>query len=382
MTVATISTLNFRNLANQDLILHKRLNLIVGENGSGKTSCLESVYSLTSGRSFRTQKLESIITRTENSDAKNAFVLFGTLHKERSSLEGASSSTTSVGIKKSITEKTQIKIDGEMVSSAAQLAQICPTLVIEPENFNLLAGTTKQRRKFLDWGVFHVEHSFAALWKNYSHCLKQRNSLLKNLRGANQAQFFEQQLSAWDAKLHSLGSEIDELRQSFFDRFIVEAKAALIELDFPYAESMSFSYRKGWDRNLGFGEALQRNLDKDIERTYTSVGPHRMDVRITIASVNASETLSRGQQKILIVALYMALVRVLRALQGVSCLVLLDDLEAELDYKNVGIVLNQLLALDCQLLCTALKEDTILSHLNDTQEYTMFHVEHGQIRRG
>lgn len=388
MTVLSISTHNFRNLADQELKFHPNFNLIYGANGSGKTSLLEAIYSLTSGSSFRTKKLESIIKRVSSesvgysgeksnnfsSVAHDSFTLFGLVNNVAVGPSG-----TKIGIRKSLNDRTKIKIDGELLSSAMELARICPTTVIEPANSNLLVGASQLRRKFLDWGVFHVEHSFAPNWKYYAHSLKQRNALLKyqNYSGGSIDSSIHE---IWATKLSEFGEQLDLLRKGYFVEFVENLDLVLELFEFSERDNLRLSYRRGWDRSTSLFDALMSNIDKDLTRKFTSVGPHRMDVRIGVGSSPAIEVLSRGQQKLLVVAMHIAQVMTLKASTGSSCLVLLDDLAAELDQTNTNIVLNKLFELDAQLVCTATDVSVFdLSALKEQQNFKMFHVEHGLI---
>lgn len=371
MPIESITTLNFRNLSQQGLHFDHAVNVIYGPNGAGKTSLLEAIYSLTTGRSFRTQKLESIISHNGGEFALDAFVLHGSLIDE-------TGTSSTVGLKKSKTDKTKIKVNGEFLTSSAQLACICPTLVIEPESFNLLSGASQRRRRFIDWGVFHVEHGFVSAWRQYSLCLKQRNALLRQLR-ENGGTYIKEQVNVWDQKLSEYASIIDDNRRNYFEKLREKFAEKLDRFDLIDEERLRISYRRGWDKTLSLAEALAKNLDKDTEKAYTSVGPHRMDVRITNGSTSATETLSRGQQKLVVLVLYLAQVACLSNQTGRATLLLLDDLEAELDENNSNIIFSELRSLGSQIICTSLHEHALSKQLNTIDNYKVFHVEHGHV---
>jgi len=125
---------------------------------------------------------------------------------------------------------------------------------------------------------------------------------------------------------------------------------------------------------------LEHSRDKDIERKYTQYGPHRADIKLKVGSKNVVEFLSRGQQKLLVIALYIAHVKCLKELKNTRTVVLIDDVAAELDSRNIQIVLSQLLELNAQVICTILDKEIPSKYLDrNPEDCKMFHVEHGVV---
>ncbi len=358
MPIKIISFSHFRNLSNDKLSLHPKLNFIVGMNGSGKTSLLEAIYYLSTGRSFRSRIIENIIKR--HSDISE-FILFGQLTNKQQ--------VYSVGIKKSTTQNTQIKINKESIKSASPLAKLSPTILIDPLSFELLNGAPTQRRQFLDWGVFHVEHSFSSNWNNYINCLKQRNSLLRN------AKIDELSLKIWEDKLIELGELVHQQRASYFDSFNQNLIPYLDE--FALDNNIRIQYYRGWDKAKNLSDVMYESRAKDIDRKYTQSGPHRADIKVNLFGQAAKETMSRGQQKLLITALYLAQIQTLLKVQEKHTVVLIDDIAAELDERNVARIYTSLQKLDSQIIATTLSESLIKTLSEIEKDYKMFHVEHG-----
>lgn len=369
MSILSLSTTQFRNLKDQQaLSFHHKLNIVTGENASGKTSLLEAIYFLSTGKSFRTHLIDNVVTNTQGI---SEFILFGKLLGLESQ-ETNEKREYQVGIKRSRRDKSLIKLNGDPISSASVLATISPTLIIQPATFELLDGSPKVRRKFMDWGVFHVEHSFVALWKEYIYCLKQRNTLLRNAR------IDDLQLRIWDKRLAELGEGIDRLRKSFLAYYNESLDELVKRFNLP--EQLTIKYFKGWEKTKSFNEVLDQSRLKDIERKYTQHGPHRADIKITLDGKNAEQVLSRGQQKLLILAMHLSHIELVNRLTQKPSVTLIDDVSAELDQKNLSLIFDSLFASCTQVICTGIEEDRITTLLKDNQDYKMFHVEHGEIK--
>src|SRR6202142_786046 len=165
MTLRRIQVSDFRCLRSAELDLDPEFTLISGPNASGKTSLLESIYVLGRGRSFRTRRIDNLI-RT----GCERFIIYGQVElPER---------RTGLGVEGSV-QGIRAKLSGERVSSLAELAAVLPVQIIDPEVHRLIEEGPSRRRRFLDWGVFHVEHEFVHRWQQYQLVLKQRNAGLK-----------------------------------------------------------------------------------------------------------------------------------------------------------------------------------------------------------
>src|SRR5450631_3568837 len=197
MTLRRIQVADFRCLQSADLDLDPEFTLISGPNAAGKTSLLESIFVLGRGRSFRTRRLDNLI-RT----GSERFVIYGQVDlPER---------RTGLGVEGSA-QGIRAKLSGERTSSLAELAAVLPVQIIDPEVHRLIEEGPSRRRRFLDWGVFHVEHSFVERWQQYQQVLKQRNAALKARQPAAV-------VSAWDVDLVRLGVSIHEARSLYVDQ--------------------------------------------------------------------------------------------------------------------------------------------------------------------
>jgi DNA replication and repair protein RecF len=361
MTLKRIFIQNFRNISMADIHPSPQVNLIFGENGSGKTSILEAINSLALGRSFRTHKFKPLILNGEN----NLTVFGKVLTHEQSEVP--------IGIKRHSNGLALFKVNGVHISSAAVLATYLPVQIINSDTFLLLDGAPKIRREFLDWLVFHVEPNFIRLWKDSQRCLKQRNSLLRHDR------IDHLQLSIWDKELSLLTEQIHIYRNTCFEHF----KSVLIKLlsEFIVLEKINFSYFRGWDVNMPYSEALSANLTRDKHQGFTGLGIHKADLHIKFNGYNAADVLSRGQIKLLVCALKIAQGQVFSFLTGRKSLYLIDDLPAELDSASRDLLIHWISKMNTQLFISGVEPKDLLSSWQNHPEFEikMFHVEQGKI---
>ena len=350
-----------RNLQSLQFLPHPSINFIVGPNGSGKTSLLEAISLLSTGKSFRTPQIRKVIQYDQRE-----LTVFGELMT-------ADNQQRKLGIMRAVDGSTLVKIDGQRRERLADLALMLPVVSMEANSFSLLDGGSEVRREVLDWGLFHVEHQFLPLWKRYRAVLEQRNALLRS--GNDLAS-----LPYWDAQLAALGTELDNFRQVHFQNFS-EILYSLARNFFGITE-LSLGYQSGWNKEAysTLEACLLMQRQADIERGYSFYGPHRADMDIRWQGKLARDICSRGQKKLVSYVVGLAKVMLYRQTKGCSPLLLLDDLPAELDWENIQRISRFLSEYPCQSFITAINKDTQNTELLNTfGQYAMFHVEHGQL---
>lgn len=352
MSINSLVIQNLRNIAEITMEPGSRFNLIHGENGSGKSSILEAIYLLGRGRSFRSAYNKKIIRNGEDS-----LFVFG------KSDTGNIENNLRIQIQKS---QFQAKLNGQFLKKSSDLALFVPLLLITPDGDKLINGSPRQRRRFLDWGLFHVEHRFFEVWQRYNRVLIQRNSALKG--GASQ-------LLIWNQQLISVGNELNDQRQDYANQLAVVAQDCFKELT--DIESVKFKYLSGWNKDQTFSESLERHAEHDIKAGFTQRGPHRADLVMQIGGDAASEYLSGGQVKLAACALYLAQAKLYSTRVQRPCLLLVDDLPAELDSKHRKRLLDILYSINGQVFITS--TDISLFDISHYKEVEVFHVKHGSI---
>lgn len=355
MSLERLGIESFRCIEHAELELDGRCNLISGQNASGKTSLLEAIFFLGRGRSFRTARNDALVRRGSAS-----FTLTGRV--------GTGGRTQPLGIRVG-PGLTEARYAGRPVSSIAELATVLPVQAIDPEVHRLVEGGPQERRRYLDWGVFHVEPSFVADWRRYQRALKQRNAALRTRQPAAVVR-------AWDPELIEAGEHVARQRAEYLVR-LQPAVAAVSER--LLGARLDLALNRGWLADRGLGEAVEASWERDVERGVTHTGPHRADVAVRFEGLLARDRVSRGQQKLAAAAMLLGQL-LCDAEQGSSVAALLvDDPAAELDSTNLERLLEEIVALPAQLFVTAL--DASNEALGLLPEGPRFHVEHGSVTR-
>lgn len=336
------------------------INLITGDNGAGKTSLLEALHLMAYGRSFRGRVRDGLV-RT-GADAVEVFVEW----HERASPRPRKAGLRHTG------QSWQGKLDGEPV---AQLGELCAALAVvsfEPGSHALITGSGEPRRRYLDWGLFHVEQDFLSLWRRYSRALKQRNALLKT--GAGGAQ-----LDVWDHELALAGEPLTQRRLQYLEQLQPSLQRVATEL-VPSLGTASLDFQPGWRRHeLPLADALLLARDRDRSAGYTSVGPHRADWRVEYAANPHREALSRGQAKLTALSCLLAQAEDYAARRNEWPVIALDDLASELDRNHQQRVLGRLRDSGAQVFVTGTEIPSAFEDL--TLDALWFHVEHGQVQQ-
>ncbi len=360
MKLAQVQISNFRNISSAKLDLSPSLSVIKGRNGSGKSSLLEAIYYLGYGRSFRTNKHESVIK-----DNEQRFSVFAKCDVD-------ADSQIRVGLQRSKTNDADYSVNGEHSKRLSDLVSLVPVQLFTPQSTDLLVGTPSERRRFIDWGLFHVEQSYQQQAKVYSSLLKQRNALLKQGSDLNKPEY-----TFWSDKLNEAAGIIDSLRHAYIDSLYPYFKSIMEQ--FLPEFSVEIAYYRGWEKQLTFKEALIKKYDFDAKLGYTSVGPHKGDLKLKVNNSYAQEMLSRGQLRMTVAALQLAQTQLFTAQTKRQSIFLLDDIGAELDNIRREKFLTSLLNTDTQVIVTAIVDEQIdfVENYNDKK---MFHVEHGVVK--
>ena len=352
MSLARLDIQHVRNIKTARLDLNQRFNVFFGPNGSGKTSLLESIYLLGSGHSFRSRETLALLSY----DASNLTV-FGEM------LMG-----DSISIQKAKT-KTIVRLNQSTCQRSSDLARHLPCQVFYQDIFEIMDAGPAVRRSLLDWGLFHVEPDYHTVWKDYKRVLKQRNTLLRE-------RATRRQCAPWDDQLVDLSRILDEFRAAYFKRW-----AEVFDVILPSLTplSCSIAYQKGWDKKntgMGLDEIMEAQFELDCQRQYTHSGAHQADILFETKGDKARQTLSRGQQKIILIALKLAQAKLL---PGV-CTYLFDDITTELDAAHTARFFEVINQLEGQFFFTSI-EPTLFREQLLKDEAVFFQVEAGQVSR-
>jgi DNA replication and repair protein RecF len=330
------------------------INLLLGANGSGKTSVLEALHLMAYGRSFRGRVRDGLIRNSVA--AVEVFVEWteagGRVRKAGLRHHG---------------QAWEGRLDGAPLGQLGDLCAALAVVTFEPGSHALVMGAAEARRRFVDWGLFHVEPGFLPLWRRYARALKQRNALLK-------ARQRDGQLDAWELELDHAGTLLSQHRERYLQQLQPYLEATAFGL-LPEAGDTELRFQPGWRREeLSLADALLLARDRDFATGFTSVGPHRADWRIVQAAIPGREALSRGQAKLTALAALLAQAEHQAAIRGDWPVFALDDLASELDRPHQAMVLERLRSYGAQVLVTGTEAPAGL-----TAAHAMFHVEHGNV---
>lgn len=352
MALLTLLVQNLRIIEQLDLSLAADANLFIGENGAGKTSILEAIDVLSRGRSFRERRTSPLI-RTQAND----LVVSGKV----SAAEGFAH----LGVQKSAKQMV-LHCNQEKIASISSHASYLPVLSMHPDSHQLIQGSGKYRRNYMDWSAFHVKHNFLQNWRDYNKCLRQRNSALRN-------RCSKEELSVWTSQLSILGEEVNIARYEIFKEikpYFDEYSAKLL------AEcEISMDYQRGWPEEESLETTLHSFREQELLSKTTRYGPHRANIKLYLNQQDAAATASRGQQKLIAACLLLAQIDHIQQFNQQKCVVLLDDIRAELDQQHAHALITALQKLSCQVFITAIEEDQI--ELQGWEETKVFHVKQG-----
>lgn len=423
MHVTRLDIRHLRRFDEVQLLPGSGLNLVIGDNGAGKTSVLEALHLMAYGRSFRARVRDGLIQ--QGADATEVFVewrerlpALGSVIPRAAPLPAVAAGAAGIGatgargatewsnaqagavpamdvsasLVPSLTPARedegllrtrraglrhtgrdwQGRLDGQSVS---QLGDLCAALAVvsfEPGSHALITGAAENRRRFLDWGLFHVEHEFLPLWRRYARALRQRNALLKARAGNDQ-------LDAWDRELADAGEPLGQHRQRYLEAIQPAVMRLAAELA-PGLGHLRLGYQPGWRRDeFPLVDALLFCRERDRLAGFTSVGPHRADWRIDFGNVPGREALSRGQAKLTALSTLLAQAAHHAQVRGDWPVICLDDLASELDRQHQARVLAWVQSTRAQAFITGTEVPGGLQGQPDT---VVFHVEHGRVLPG
>ncbi|GAB3032663.1 DNA replication/repair protein RecF [Oleiagrimonas citrea] len=359
MHIRRLQIQSLRSLDDVRIELESGLNLLIGPNGAGKSSVLEAVYLLSHGRSFRSGAREALIQRGRDGLSIFAEVSDTAERHHRLGLGRQGG-------------RWQAHIDGEAGRNMGELVAHCAAICFEPGSHALIAGPAEERRRYLDWGVFHVEHTFLMHWRRYQRALRQRNATLRVQGRMLDASALE----PWEAEMSRAGEAVESARRDYIDRLRPHLDQHLHAL-VPELGAVRLEYRRGWSEEQALGEALEQRRERDAMRGHTATGPHRADWHVVFEHAPQREHLSRGQEKLCALGCMLAQGSLYAESSGSWPIVCLDDLASELDQAHQRSVAAALASVQAQVLITG----TDFVPALDGIDATLFHVEHGDVRR-
>ena len=356
MAFSKIDLRNFRCFDSLSIDLSSKSSLFYGKNGCGKTSILESIYVASSGRSFRTSNLESLIKKGEEAFNIRAF----------------DDNTGSIlEVKKTKTKPINIRINNSKVT-ISELVRAFPSFSIDSKTFFYNDNAPEYRRKNLDRGLFIASAEYAKDWFGYFRSLKQRNSALK-LGDIGQAKAYDPLLVDHGERLNflreSLVTEVKEIYDEIVKKLTHENKRANI------FSGLDIHLKNGFDNKTGLTETLINTNNIDLKRKNTTAGPHKADVIFESKGSLIKDTFSRGEQKLLSILWSLSQNIYLSRSFNLNPILLLDDLSSELDVEMLECLLPTLKYIENRFVFSNIVDLFGSKIMNDKQLFKKFHVE-------
>lgn len=311
MEIVGLRLQHTRSHSDASFTFGQRVSVITGRNGSGKTTLLEALYIALRGTSFRGSDTE-LLMRGESwwrvdmrlTEDQARVVKFD--------------STKSSGRK-------QFEIDHK-IHYRLPVSKKYPVVLFEPDDLRLLSGSPARRRQFIDTFISQINPLYTATTRKYERALKQRNALLKQ-HGATRDSVF-----VWDMAIAEYGAEIIRERSQVIERInhsLTDTYQSIAGTDDTATLHYSHTMIDGIEQKLA--SELHHNFERDHLLGFTTAGPHRHDIIAEFNDAPATAHASRGEIRSIILALKFIEVDVAEAATGLSPIVLLDDVFAELD---------------------------------------------------
>jgi len=339
MIVKSLYLKNFRNYDEQNINLAPGLNILLGDNAEGKTNMLESIYFCSLFSSPRTTKDKEMIMFNKDSAIVKLVV-----QKKHSS--------HSIKIKINSVGKKIVLIDDIPINRASELLGILGVVFFSPQEMKLIQESPDERRRFLNIGLSQQDKVYFKALSNYNKILTQKNALLKKGLESTNA---EQMLDIWDMQLANEGEIIIKKRMDYLiklSKYSDEQNSKLSDSK----EKLFLSYETDIILEDSIKDNLYNSLKQNRERDkilgYTTIGPHRDDIKITLNGKDARKFASQGQQRSITLAMKLASLYIYYDETGEYPILLLDDVLSELDSSRQKILLEIVKNIQVVLTCT------------------------------
>ncbi len=316
MFIENIKINNFRNIENENFQPSERINILFGDNANGKTSFIESIYSISNLKSFRTKNLNETI-KSENFFSEILCNYVKNDCRENINLRINKSS------KEYLKNDKKCKIDEYLWSLFS--------IVFKPDDINIINGSPILRREFIDKAIFYIDKNYINLLKKYHKILSNKNINLKN-ESLNE-------LKEWNTLIAKYSAQITEKRINYIKELnnLINNKGNEFNYNF---EITSDYFEYIGDIEKIYIKELNKNLEKEIKYKYSVVGSHRENISVNIDKKDLKVYGSQGQKRTFILLFRASQIENFYNINGFYPILLLDDMASELDDNNKNIFLN------------------------------------------
>ncbi len=362
MYITKVELQDFRNYEKLNIEFHPNVNLILGNNAQGKTNLIEAIYLSSLGKSFRTSNDQEMIKFDTN---------FFRIKIQ------AEKKNEDVCVEMAVSKEGKaVKINGHKIKKISELLENVYIVVFSPEDLKIVKEEPEKRRKFIDRELCQIRPMYFNNLSKYKKVLIQRNTMLKEKSPKRSL------LEVWDYELAEYGCKIIKQREQFIKKLdiisgeihknITNGKEKLL---IQYESNVPCKNTLKEQKDI-FLEKLTMNLERDLLRRNTSVGPHRDDLRITVNDIDIRKYGSQGQQRTAALSLKLAEIMLIKEETEEDCILLLDDVLSELDEERQNYLINSLSNIQLFITSAELSEKV----KSTLPEGKTFYVLNGQIK--
>lgn len=353
MIIKEIKLESFRSYEFLEIPINKGITLFYGDNGSGKSSIIESIYFSLTGKSFRTNDTNNLI-QNRKTQTQSLLVL---------------ESGESIKITKKKNNRPNILQNrGVKTENFTKLVKKYPNCLIENKEFFFTTSNPEKKRNFLNKILFYVEQTDSLSLNELKKIILQRSGCLKN-KDYNQIRYWDERLVEIEPKVTELNETICTKINNYLNS---SSLVSVFEEKNPWIKDLNIKYDPGYENSYEFFDILEKNFEKDRILKRTSEGPHKRSFNIFLKNIDASEVLSRGQQKIISIIFHLIQREIIMDQTNLIPILLMDDVSSELDKENANLMLKYLINNSVQTIMTSIG----FSHFLDHNDIFLFHVEH------
>jgi len=358
MKINHLSLNNYRGYHHQDIAFSKGVNLLIGNNGSGKTNLLEAIYFLSMAKSYKSEDIHLIHSNE----------LFAKINVRFETIKGHERIQLIIS-----KNKKKILLNDREITKLSDLIGHINVVSFLPEDMNLIKGPPKDRRYLIDSIIGQIDKNYLLELQNYKSILKQRNELLKTLSESKNPDITL--LDIFTEQLASSAIKIVGYRQLFFNNVNQQLKNV-----YRYLSNLNHEFILQYTPSIeiDFEKTLKENYRKDLFYKNTSLGPHRDDYQFIIQSLDAKDFASQGEQRIMILAMILSVTEVIEKKKNDSPILLLDDVFSELDETRQNKLIHYLNQSHLQSIITTTSTNHIQSYI--LNESKLFYVKNHFIR--
>ena len=356
MFIKNIKLKNFRNYNDIDINLDKEINIFYGNNAEGKTNFLESIYICSTTKSYKNVSEREII-KFEEKESHIKIILYK---------ENLTKKENAIDIQINKERKKGIALNGVKIDKASEYIGFFTVVLFAPEDLNIIREGPSARRKFLDIEMCQIDKIYVNVISKYKKILNERNVVLKDIKestGANKNDLLFL-LDTYDEQIATYGIEIIKKRKKNIEelkKFVKDLYINITEekekIEIFYENDLLSILKEEEKAKEVYLERLKEDREKDIKNCFTSFGPHRDDIKISIDDSDLRKFGSQGQKKTAAICLKLAELNIIKEKNNEMPVLLLDDVFSELDENRQMKLISNIKGIQTIITCTGMKKN-------------------------